>query len=233
MILAASAALGYIRPIRSLAAPSFSTSRVNPEFQLPIVIDLGATALLAVTGALAAMRRGYDLVGLCALAFVSGVGGSLLRDGLFINFGPPVILTDHRYLLAVGAAVLFALLLRTRIERLTHWITQIDAWALGAYAVVGAQKSLAAGLSAPAAVLVGAVNAAGGGILRDILSREEPLVFKPGQFYMLAALIGAATFVALERWLEIPTLQAASITILSTYILRNLAIRFDWRTHAV
>ena len=67
----------------------------------------------------------------------------------------------------------------------------VDALGLGAYAAFGVQKALTAGLPPPAAVLVGVVNAIGGGLLRDVLTREEPLVFKPGQFYLLTALAGA------------------------------------------
>ncbi len=203
---------------------------MDSNFQLPLAIDLAATILLGLTGGLTAIRRGYDFVGLSALAFVTGVGGGLIRDSMFINHGPPVIATDERYLYAVAIAALLARLLRTRIERFHHFIAHADALGLGAYAVVGAQKALLFGLSAPAAVLVGVVNAAGGGLLRDIISGEAPLVFKPGQFYVLAALFGSTVFVVIERQTAIPPVYAAAITIPVTFLLRALAIRFNWRT---
>jgi uncharacterized membrane protein YeiH len=109
-------------------------------------------------------------------------------------------------------------------------IAVIDAFGLGAYAVFGVQKSLQAGLAIPAALLVGVINAAGGGLLRDIITREEPLVFKPGQFYALAALVGAVTFVCLTVLTQLDATPAALVAIVVTFVLRALSIAFNWRT---
>jgi uncharacterized membrane protein YeiH len=84
-----------------------------------------------------------------------------------------------------------------------------------------------------AAILVGAVNAAGGGLLRDVLTREVPLLFKPGQFYALTAVVGAAVFVSLTLSERMDLQNAAFVAIGSTFLLRVLAIRFDWRTPPV
>jgi uncharacterized membrane protein YeiH len=112
-------------------------------------------------------------------------------------------------------------------------LSLVDALGLGIYAVVGAQKSLDYGLPVGAAVLVGVVNASGGGLLRDVLTREVPLLFKPGQFYALTAVVGAAVFVTLLL-VELADIQAAAfIAIGSTFLLRVLAIRFDWRSPAM
>ncbi|HNC23820.1 MAG TPA: TRIC cation channel family protein, partial [Opitutaceae bacterium] len=100
----------------------------------------------------------------------------------------------------------------------------------GAYAAFGTQKALLAGLAVPAAVLVGVVNASGGGLLRDLLTGEEPLVFKPGQFYVLTALAGAVLFVFLTVKLEVAATPAALAAIALTFVFRALAIAFNWRT---
>lgn len=202
-------------------------------FQLPIYLDLFATAMFALAGALAAVRRGYDVVGLFTLAFLSGVGGGLLRDGFFISSGPSGVLTDPRYLYAVGAAGGVGLILRHRIAHLGPLIAQVDAIGLGAYAVVGSQKAMLFGLNPPAAILIGAINAVGGGLLRDIVTREEPLFLKPGQFYAIAAIAGASTFVVLRHYDLMPTPEAAAITVLLTYLIRALAIRFNLHTEPV
>jgi uncharacterized membrane protein YeiH len=203
---------------------------MQEQFQIPIIFDLGATFVFGITGALAALRRGYDVVGLFALAFASGVGGGLLRDGLFIQQGPPALTTDGRYLVAILAAGLVGLLFRRWVNRFTKVIALIDALGLGAYAVVGVQKSIAAGLSIPAAVLVGVINAVGGGLLRDLLVRDEPLLLKPGQFYALAALAGCVLFVLLTVRYGMPAPQAGLITVGCTFVVRVLAIEFNWRT---
>jgi uncharacterized membrane protein YeiH len=82
-------------------------------------------------------------------------------------------------------------------------------------------------------VFVGVVNAVGGGILRDLLSREEPLVFKPGQFYLLTALAGAVTFVFGSIVLELSANQSAIAAVALTFIFRVLTIAFNWRTAPV
>lgn len=206
------------------------TAKMQEQFQLPIFFEFGAIFIFGITGALVAMRRGYDIVGLFALAFVSGVGGGLLRDSLFIQQGPPAVTMDSRYLWAILAAVLVGLFFRRVVKRFTRMIALVDALGLGAYAVVGVQKSLAAGLSIPSAVLVGVINAVGGGLLRDLLVGEEPLLLKPGQFYALAALGGCLLFIVLTLHFSITTWHAALITIACTFVLRVLAIEFNWRT---
>jgi uncharacterized membrane protein YeiH len=206
---------------------------MQDAFRIPIEFDLCATFIFGITGALVALRRGYDIVGLFALAFVSGVGGGLLRDGLFIQQGPPAVTTDGRYIVVILLAGLVGLFFQHWVNRLTKWIALLDALGLGAYAVVGVEKSLAAGLSIPAAVLVGVINAVGGGLLRDLLVRDEPLLLKPGQFYALAAFAGCLLFVFLSLYLRMPAPRAGLVTVAATFVFRVLAIQFNWRTPAL
>ena len=166
------------------------------SFLLPIEFDLAATFLMAMTGVWAASRRGYDVIGAFTLAFVSGVGGGLLRDSVFLS-QPPAVMQNPLYLFAVLAAVLIGVLFYRAALRFERLMAYVDAIALAVYAVVGADKALAAGYAPMGAVLIGMTNAVGGGLLRDILVREEPLLFKPGQFYVLAALGGCVLFVVL------------------------------------
>ncbi len=203
------------------------------QFRLPIYFDLGATFFFGLTGALAAMRRGYDIVGLLGLALVTGLGGALIRDGLFIQQGPPAFTTDARYVLMLIPACACGMAMGRWLERLPRLVAILDALGLAAYGVVGLEKSLAAGLSAPAAVLVGVINACGGGVIRDVLVREEPLVFKPGQFYVLAVLIGSATHVALVQWGKVPLPLAGLIAFATTFVFRMLTIAFNWKSWAV
>ncbi len=203
------------------------------HFDFPIYIDLAATFLFGVTGALAGLKRGYDWIGLLALAFATAVGGGLLRDGIFISQGPPVVTKDSRYVLVIIAAAVVGFVLREYVIRFNQVIAWLDALGLGAYAVVGIQKALGADLSVAAAILVGIVNAVGGGLLRDVLVREEPLFFKPGQFYVLAVIVGCLLFVTLALQLRMEATPAALITIAATFLFRVLAIRFNWKTSPV
>jgi uncharacterized membrane protein YeiH len=203
------------------------------EFVLPVVFDLGATFFFALTGALAAIRRGYDWVGLFALAMATGLGGGLMRDGLFIQAGPPAMVTDGRFLIAVAAACVVGAIVASHIERMHRAIALLDAVGLGAYGAVGVQKALSAGLSIPAAILVGVINACGGGVLRDVLVREEPLVLKPGQFYAVAAALGCVLFITLIAFTPIPVPVSALIAAAVTSVFRVLTIVFKWHTSAV
>lgn len=198
--------------------------------ELPAWFHLGATFVFAVTGAIAAIRKHYDVVGVFALALVTGVGGALLRDGLFLQQGPPLVLTDWRYLPVIASACVAGHLFGQRLDRFNLVFSIADALGLAAYGIIGARMSLGAELSAPAAVLVGVVNATGGGALRDVLAREEPLMFKPGQFYVLAALAGTALFVGLRTQAGVGLEAAAFWGFLATFLLRLLSIFYDWRT---
>jgi uncharacterized membrane protein YeiH len=202
------------------------------SFLLPIEFDLAATFLMALTGVWVASRRGYDLVGVFMLAFVTAVGGGLLRDSIFIK-QIPLVMQDARYLWAVAAAVVLALVTEKLAERFEKLIAYTDALALGVYGVVGVNKALIAGIAPEAALLVGICNAVGGGLIRDVLVRDEPLVFKPGQLYVLAALGGCVLFVVLSHVYGVNTNIAAWISIALTVLLRLFAIRFNWATRSV
>lgn len=202
-------------------------------FQLPVHVDLAACFFCGGSGALAAIRKRYDLVGVVVLAFVTGLGGALLRDTLFLRALPSPVVADWRYLGAVLAGAAAATFFARQLHRLRGPFLIADALALGLYAVVGAQKSLAAGLPALTAVLVGTVNAVGGGILRDVLVREEPLIFRPGEFYALAAVAGCVVFEAATAGLHAVPALAAPLGVTVACAIRLLSLALGWRTGAL
>jgi uncharacterized membrane protein YeiH len=209
---------------------------VTDTFQLPLALDFGATFIWAVSGALVAARQKYDLVGLCGIALVTACGGGLMRDGLFLQNGPPALVATPWY---IALALLGALLVFVagrkfyQSPRFTLVIGIADALSLGAFAVVGMQKSYAAGLSALGIILVGLVNAVGGGVLRDILVGREPLVFKPGTLNVIAALAGCGVYVALRTWTSLEDTPCALATIALTFTLRAASVRFNIHTEPV
>jgi len=200
---------------------------------LPVAIDLGATFLFSITGAMVAIRRYYDVIGVFVLALATGLGGGLLRDGLFIQSGPPTAMRSSSYMFAVLAGSVIAMLFFQHVERLSKPFLIFDALGTGAYGVVGASKAFEAGLAVPACIFVGVINAVGGGLIRDVLVREEPLMFKPGQFYVVASLLGVAGFTLLAFVFRAPVLPSAIVAIAITFVFRLLAIFFDWKTRSV
>jgi uncharacterized membrane protein YeiH len=195
--------------------------------------DLLALFLYGLTGAMAAAKRGYDIVGVFALALVTAAGGGLIRDGLFLQQGPPVLVRDSWSLLAVLAAAILGPWLIHRWDPIGRMYAVFDAVGLAVYAVVGVERALGAELAVPSAILVGVVNATGGGILRDLLTRQEPLIFRPGQFYALAAVAGAAVYAVLRSTEILPDAIAALCGGGLALLLRLLAIGFNWKTRAL
>lgn len=200
---------------------------------LPLYIDFGATFLFAITGAMFAIRRHHDWVGLFVLALCSGLGGGLLRDGIFINDGAPAAMRNAGYLWAVLAGCLAAGLFHRHVRKLDRFFLYVDALGLGAYGVVGTTKAAVAGLSLPASIFVGVVNAVGGSIIRDVLTNTESLLFKPGQFYVVAALAGCTTYVVATEWLHLPFSVTVWIAIAVTFAARTLSIVFNWKTASI
>jgi uncharacterized membrane protein YeiH len=202
------------------------------QFQLPDWFHLSAVFFGGIAGAIAAVRRRYDVIGVGVLALVSGLGGGLIRD-VILQRGTPLIFTDGRYIIAVAFACVGAYGFSHWVKRLASVFSLLDALGLAAYSVIGAQLSLTAGLSLPAAVVVGTINAVGGGLIRDILTREEPLMFRPGHFYALAAAAGSAAFVLLHRKVHLDGGTAGTTSVILAFALRALAVRYDWRTRAL
>jgi uncharacterized membrane protein YeiH len=170
--------------------------------------DLGATFLWATSGAVLAARRGYDLTGIFAIALVSSCGGGLLRDALFLQAGPPMLVRTPSYVIVTLLASLLTWRagepLLGRVPKLIVRITQVaDALGLGAFAVVGMRLALAASISVAGAMLVGVVNAVGGSVMRSLFLHRTPEVFRPGQLTALAAFAGTLLYAALTVWLHV------------------------------
>jgi uncharacterized membrane protein YeiH len=202
------------------------------QFQLPMQFELAAVFLFAVTGALRAIANRYDIVGVFVLATLSAIGGGLVRDAFFLANDVPLVLQDERYLYVISAATAVCLIGGEHLNRFRLVFLLADALGLGIYAVVGTQRALDASLHFVPASLVGLANAIGGGVLRDVLIGNETLLFKPGEFYILAAVIGTAVFLTLLLSVGVHAQEAAYWSIATTFALRVAAVNFNWRTRA-
>ena len=205
-------------------------------FLLPPFFDYAATFLWAVSGALMGARRGYDFVGIFILSMVSATGGGLLRDGLFLQDGPPVLVRSNVYLGIVAAGTILVMSFGKRVEKFKGFealVSLVDALGLGAYAVVGTNRAMILGLSLPGSVLVGMVNAVGGAILRSVLVAREPHLFKPGALEAAAALIGCGIFVLLVETSWLDETRAAWVTIAAVFVIRVLSVRYRLQTRAL
>ncbi|MFE6970506.1 trimeric intracellular cation channel family protein [Isoptericola sp. NPDC057653] len=160
------------------------------------VVELVAVFVAAVSGGLAAVRKRFDAFGVLVLAWVTGLGGGILRDVL-IGDTPPVGISSWRLVAAALAAGIIIFFFHPGLERMRRFILVLDAAALALFVLQGTTKSLGLGAGVLASVVVGVLTAVGGGILRDVLVGEVPLVFADRQLYAVPALVGAGITAAL------------------------------------
>lgn len=201
------------------------------EFFLPVWYDLLATFAFAITGAIIGLRKHYDIVGVSALALAVGVGGGIIRDGVFLQVTPAAAV-DWRYTAAIILAVLVAVVLKHRLDykRVAIAIGFLDALGLAAYTIVGTQKALLAGMVVVGAVLVGVINATGGGVLRDLLSGDKPQIFRPSHLYALVSVGGSLIFIAMAWPMQIDIHVAAIVVMIGMVFVRMYSILFDVQT---
>ena len=159
---------------------------------LLLVLNLAGTFAFGLSGGMAGVRERLDLFGVAVLAVVVGLAGGITRD-LLIGV-PPATIRDWRYLAVAGGAGLVTLLAHPLLSRIGGPIDVLDAAGLALFCVTGASTALDHGLAAAPAVILGAITGIGGGILRDILVRQIPVVLREG-LYAIPALIGAAIVV--------------------------------------
>jgi len=155
-------------------------------------------AVAAITGVLAARGKRIDLFGIMVLALVTAFGGGTVRD-LLVGDTPVVWLRSPAFLFNAATTALLAFFV-ARLWNLPRQVLLVaDAFALALFTIIGARKGMALQLSAPVAVLLGVVTGVAGGILRDVLTGEVPLVFQPEiHLYATAALAGGIAFTVLR-----------------------------------
>lgn len=193
---------------------------------LVLVLDLCGTFVFALSGALAAVRRRLDLFGVLVLSFAAANSGGIARD-LLIGAAPPAAIGDWRYLAAALAAGLLTFFWAPLIEKLQNPVRMFDAAGLALFAVAGAQKALAYGLNPVMAALLGMLTGIGGGMVRDVLLTDVPMVLR-ADLYAVAGLAGAAV-VVLGAMLNLPSTATAIAGALLCFTLRMLAVRRGWQ----
>lgn len=182
--------------------------------------------MFALSGAMAAVRNKLDIFGVLVLSFTAANAGGIARDAM-IGATPVAALSDWRYV----AVSLFAGLLTFYgyqfIDRLSGSVLIFDAAGLALFAVTGATKALAYHLGPVAAALLGMLTGIGGGMMRDILITEVPVVLR-ADLYAVAALAGAAV-VVIGPVLHVSSAAAMIVGALLCFGLRFMAIRYGWK----
>ncbi len=189
------------------------------------VLELLGVGVFAISGVLAAGRKGLDVLGLAVIAIVTAIGGGTLRD-LLLDRHPIFWIADTTYLWVILVATMVTIVYVRLWIATRRALLLADALGLAFFTIAGVQLSQQAGVSELIAVLMGTITGVAGGVFRDVLTAEIPLVLRPGRLYATAALVGAASYVLLFRWGIAPDV-AALVGMGATAGLRLAAI--FWR----
>lgn len=193
------------------------------------VFELAGVFVFAVSGALAAARKGMDVVGLFALALVTSTGGGALRSVLIGDFPVPFLRTPWPLAFAAVASVLTQFSSRWLEARMDKPIRFFDAIGLGVFMSTGSMVALQLGQPWWAAIFLGCVTAVFGSVLRDLLRQEVPLLFQPAELYATAALIGAVALM-IAHASGVSRIATMLIGAGVTIAVRLFALYFHWRT---
>lgn len=188
--------------------------------------DLIGVFVFAISGAIAGRQKDMDIFGMFMLAVVTCIGGGTLRN-LLIGVTPPPVLTDPAYLVVAAVATLSVLFAEPLWEKWQRAVSLFDAVGLGVFVCIGVQVSQTAGLAWWACVGMGMVTATFGGVLRDLLRTQVPLIFRK-EIYATAALAGGLVYLGLD---VIGVTRSFNIVLstATTASLRIIAIR--WNLH--
>ncbi|WP_340156941.1 trimeric intracellular cation channel family protein [uncultured Maribacter sp.] len=187
------------------------------------IIDILGTIAFAISGVLVAMDKRLDVFGVLIIAFVTAVGGGTLRD-LLIGIKPVGWLNAPVHLLIIVVTVLLAIIFVKQLKYVRKSLFLFDTIGIGFYTMVGIEKGLAADLLPVMCIALGTITACFGGVIRDILCNEIPVIFRK-EIYATVCILGGLVYFVLIQF-PIKDTIAYSLAILTIIIMRVLAVRF-------
>lgn len=190
------------------------------------IIEIAGTVAFSIAGAFAAMEKRLDLFGIFIIAFVTAMGGGTLRDVLIGELPVKWMLdlsSGFVVILSTIAAISF-----TRVLQNYHKILLLfDSIGLGFFTVVGVQTGVSLSLHPAICIALGTITACFGGVIRDILLNNIPLIFEK-EIYATTCIFGGVLFFLLQD-VDIPIIPIEVICLISVVVFRLLAVRYDWQ----
>ncbi|CAN5231529.1 trimeric intracellular cation channel family protein [soil metagenome] len=194
---------------------------------IPHWIDLTGVLFFAMSGAQAAAdkRMHRDYFGIAFMGFVTAIGGGSLRD-MMLGIHPLRWINDYRYLTVIAAGVLISVLLGKMLKKLPRTMLFFDSIGIALYTIVGTKLSLTLGVNPLAAIILGMFSAVFGGVIRDTLLNEIPLIFRK-EIYATACLAGASLYILLNYFnINAGISEFSGIGLI--IIIRLLAVKLGW-----
>ncbi|WP_223034129.1 trimeric intracellular cation channel family protein [Hanstruepera marina] len=186
-------------------------------------IDILGTIAFAISGVLVALSKKMDPFGILIIAFVTAVGGGTLRD-ILIGETPVSWMQNLTYTYVIIVSAIFTVIFRSKIDYLRRSLFLFDTIGIGLYTVVGIEIGISAGLSPVICIALGTISACFGGVIRDILCNEIPVIFRK-EIYATACILGGVTYF-LVRKLPIDNGLVFLIAGAVVITVRLLAVRF-------
>lgn len=194
---------------------------------LVTVLDYGSVLIFALTGALVASRAQLDPVGFVFMAALTAVGGGTLRD-LILNREAVFWVANPSYVLLAAGAALTVFWTAHLLESRQRWLVWLDSVALAVAVAAGAGVAMEGGFGPVIVVIMGIATGTFGGLMRDVVGNEVPLVFKQGELYLTAAFGGAVAAVVLV-WLGVARAEALIAGAVVVWVLRAGSLMLGWR----
>ena len=188
-------------------------------------LDNLGTFAFAMSGTLTAMNKKFDYFGALVVAFVTATGGGTLRD-LLMDATPVFWIEATHYFIYILAGFLLAVLFQTRLLRFNRTMFAFDTIGISVFTIIGMEKTLSLGFSPFIAINMGVMSAVVGGVIRDVLTNIQPLIFRK-EIYALACYAGGVVYLALVST-GLPDPVNILLTIFLIMLIRHLAIRRHW-----
>ena len=188
-------------------------------------LDIIGTCAFAISGALTAMQKRLDPFGVLVIAFVTAVGGGTLRD-ILIGRTPVGWMRDISYVYMILLAFFIAVIFQRKLEKLRTSLFLFDTIGLGVFTLIGIEKGLEYNIHPVICVALGTMTACFGGVTRDILCRDIPIIFRK-EVYATLCIVGGSLFFALRPFVEDNALYLIVSAVI--IILRLLAVKYRWQ----
>lgn len=194
------------------------------QFNFTIILDILGTFAFAISGIRLASGKQIDWFGAYIIGLVTAIGGGTLRDMLLDV--TPFWMLDAKYFLTTGFALIISLVLKQRLFKWGSTLFLFDTIGLGLFTIVGITKSIDAGLPFWVCIVMGTITGSVGGVVRDVLLNEVPLLFRK-DIYALACIAGGGVYFGFSLF-SVPTGVAETIAALTIIVLRLIAVKFHF-----
>jgi len=188
-------------------------------------VDLFGTFIFAISGVITAIHKKFDLVGTLIIGFVTAIGGGTVRDLLIGRF-PVGWLNDRNYFLVILLGYFFAYAFKQKVIQFKRSMFLFDTIGIGLFTILGIQIALQHDLNIENCLIMGVISACFGGVIRDVLTNEIPLIFRK-EIYASACLIGGLVYVVLLQFSQYENLNIF-FSIFMVILIRYYSIKYKW-----